>query len=46
MGTTFSDDEMSEIVQETRIDLSVWLRYEFQNETMLIEKANLETAIG
>jgi len=26
-GTTLSDDEMSEIVQETRIDLSVWLRY-------------------
>ncbi|KAE9362899.1 hypothetical protein N431DRAFT_424290 [Stipitochalara longipes BDJ] len=25
MGTTLSDDEMSEIVQETRIDLSVWL---------------------
>jgi hypothetical protein len=46
MGTTFSDDEMSEIVQETRIDLSVWLRYGFQNQTMLNEKVNLETAIG
>jgi hypothetical protein len=28
MGTTLSDDEMSDIVQETRIDLSVWLRYD------------------
>ena len=46
MGTTFSDDEMSEIVQETRIDLSVWLRYDIRNGMMLIEKANLETAIG
>jgi hypothetical protein len=27
MGTTMNDEEMSEIVQETRIDLSVWLRY-------------------
>jgi hypothetical protein len=26
-GTTLSDDEMNEIVHETRIDLSVWLRY-------------------
>lgn len=25
-GTSMSDEEMSEIVQETRIDLSVWLR--------------------
>jgi hypothetical protein len=28
MGTTMNDEEMSEIVQETRIDLSVWLRYD------------------
>jgi hypothetical protein len=25
-GSSMSDEEMSEIVQETRIDLSVWLR--------------------
>lgn len=26
IGTNMSDEEVSEIVQETRIDLSVWLR--------------------
>jgi hypothetical protein len=26
VGTSMSDEEMNEIVQETRIDLSVWLR--------------------
>jgi hypothetical protein len=31
LGMTLSDDEMSEIVHETRIDLSVWLRYETEN---------------
>jgi hypothetical protein len=26
VGTSMSDEEMSEIVQEIRIDLSVWMR--------------------
>jgi hypothetical protein len=26
VGTSLNDEEMSEIVQEIRIDLSVWLR--------------------
>ena len=28
LGTALSDEELSEIVQGTRIDLSIWLRYE------------------
>ena len=41
MGTTLSDDEMSDIVQETRIDLSVWLRYDPVLQLALAENVDL-----
>lgn len=46
MGTTLNDDEMSEIVQETRIDLSVWLRYGRRYDKKPIETANSKIATG
>ncbi len=45
-GTALSDDDLSEIVQETRIDLSVWLRYGLGMETKSGKKANRKIVIG
>ena len=45
-GTPLSDQELSEIVQETRIDLSIWLKYSLETNKYIRSMADRAIAIG